>query len=324
MKSKVIAILWLGFWACMGFQAKAEVDLVRIRREMSILMSALEAALSFDETRVGETDGFQSTRDLLPTIQVKGTYLMSQGVLLTIERRSSALADLAQLETWHFASPDFGALPPMPDVPDWDSDDYEDELEEYQDALEEIQEALSDAEKILRQHMEHYAEYYRLRQPEELQKQLRELGRSHRDQVEQYRQELKAIRKQIADTEAMDDEDRERLLVEIRQHRDSLERTRSGYAQRIQELEQREWEAWKQDKSRLERDLIDSLCSYGATLTALPDNQHLSVIVKGVGQGPDAMEADLVYVFRKQDLLDCREGRLTWKDLLERSASYAL
>ncbi len=89
--------------------------------------------------------------------------------------------------------------------------------------------------------------------------------------------------------------------------------------------EQRYVQRWHEDVLVFEQNLYVALCSYGSTLRALPDNESISVILKGLG-GDDANSSrrpDKVHVLSKNDVLQCQAGEIGVAELRDRSTQYS-
>ncbi len=67
------------------------------------------------------------------------------------------------------------------------------------------------------------------------------------------------------------------------------------------------------------------MCNYGSTLRALPENESISVILKGLGE--DEVNAnrrpDKVHVLSKIDVQQCQSGEIDVAELESRSAQYS-
>ncbi|MFK7865014.1 MAG: hypothetical protein AB8B95_12405 [Pseudohongiellaceae bacterium] len=69
--------------------------------------------------------------------------------------------------------------------------------------------------------------------------------------------------------------------------------------------------------------LFETLCTYGATLSALPADENLSVILKDLGAETDRSTlSDKVHVVAKRELQKCQSGEIDSAQLLAGSSSY--
>jgi len=89
--------------------------------------------------------------------------------------------------------------------------------------------------------------------------------------------------------------------------------------------EQRYVERWHEDVSEFEESLYIAMCNYGATLRELPNDESISIILKGLGED-DAnsnRQPDQVHVLSKIDVQECQNGAIDVAELRERSTQYS-
>jgi hypothetical protein len=97
------------------------------------------------------------------------------------------------------------------------------------------------------------------------------------------------------------------------------------------ELQARSEQAQKEYAVRLEQDieafevkLFATLCTYGATLRELPNNESLSIILEDLGDETErSKQSDKVHVVAKADLLKCQSGEMNAVSLLAESTTYS-
>lgn len=73
--------------------------------------------------------------------------------------------------------------------------------------------------------------------------------------------------------------------------------------------------------SAFERTLAETLCTYGATLKSLPNDEHISFVLKGSAID-DTGTRDKVYIFDKASLMTCQKNNKA-SDLLSQSLTYS-
>lgn len=96
------------------------------------------------------------------------------------------------------------------------------------------------------------------------------------------------------------------------------------------ELQARSEQAQKEYVVRLEQDiqafeakLFTTLCTYGATLRELPNNESISIILEDLGDETErSKQSDKVHVVTKADLLKCQSGEMDAISLLAESTTY--
>ena len=97
------------------------------------------------------------------------------------------------------------------------------------------------------------------------------------------------------------------------------------------ELQARSEQAQKEYGVRLEQDieafevkLFAILCTYGATLRELPNNESVSIILEDLGDETErSKQSDKVHVVAKADLLQCQSGEMDAVSLLAESTTYS-
>jgi hypothetical protein len=97
------------------------------------------------------------------------------------------------------------------------------------------------------------------------------------------------------------------------------------------ELQARSEQAQKEYAVRLEQDieafevkLFATLCTYGATLRELPNNESVSIILEDLGDETErSKQSDKVHVVAKVDLLKCQSGEMNAVSLLAESTTYS-
>ena len=97
------------------------------------------------------------------------------------------------------------------------------------------------------------------------------------------------------------------------------------------ELQARSEQAQKEYAVRLEQDieafevkLFATLCTYGATLRELPNNESVSIILEDLGDETErSKQSDKVHVVAKADLLKCQSGEMDAVLLLAESTTYS-
>lgn len=97
------------------------------------------------------------------------------------------------------------------------------------------------------------------------------------------------------------------------------------------ELQSRSEQAQKEFAVRLEQDieafevkLFATLCTYGATLRELPNNESVSIILEDLGDETErSKQSDKVHVVTKADLLKCQSGEMDAVSLLAEATTYS-
>ncbi|MEQ8314309.1 MAG: hypothetical protein RL839_01795 [Gammaproteobacteria bacterium] len=93
--------------------------------------------------------------------------------------------------------------------------------------------------------------------------------------------------------------------------------------QRAAEAERDYAQAWQRDLTLFRDSLYQTLCEYGTTLEDLPDNESVTVILKGLGEdSEDNRRTDQIHIVAKARILACARGELDAEGLQAQSTSY--
>lgn len=121
------------------------------------------------------------------------------------------------------------------------------------------------------------------------------------------------------------------LQQSVEKLRIEIERLRLEAVDKAAELQQRNEQArlryaaqWREKVLVFENDLFATLCDYAATLRELPDDEFVTLVLRGLGniENEGAM-TDKVHVVRKPELLACQSGAIDAASLMQGAASYS-
>lgn len=94
--------------------------------------------------------------------------------------------------------------------------------------------------------------------------------------------------------------------------------------ERSRVAEQEYAESWEQEVAVFEVNVYSAMCDYGSTLHLLPDDEHVTVILTGLGvDSGESRRSDKLHVFNKSDLVSCQNGEINAHSLQERSRQYS-
>ena len=80
---------------------------------------------------------------------------------------------------------------------------------------------------------------------------------------------------------------------------------------------------WNDSVAELEDNLYSTMCAYGATVKALPDNENITIVLAGLGGDSETnTKADKIHVLSKSDLLSCQSGAIDAAELVTQSKQY--
>lgn len=156
-----------------------------------------------------------------------------------------------------------------------------------------------------------------------------------REQLAQRLGEAEALRQEIREraiqTDAIPSEEiqanweqaREQLEVQVAALREQIAEQAQVLQQRNAVLEAERLAQWQRDVADLEDQVFAVVCDYASGLRTLPDDEHLSLKMVGLGGQPeDGRRPDRMHVFARSDLLACQRGDLDPQGLRSRATSY--
>lgn len=109
----------------------------------------------------------------------------------------------------------------------------------------------------------------------------------------------------------------------------ALAPVREAAANRASELSalaaqaKREREAqWQQELVAFETNLFGLVCNYAGALRTLPDDERLTLVLKGLGEETDSRRKDRIHVLSKRDMQGCLQGELAGEQLQSSARTY--
>ena len=324
-------------------QAPNDEQLEEMRRSIDVFSGVLRETLGFNERR-----GMFSPR----AGDVQGSYLAGQGIVLelvtplqsyrsaasmqslnsALEELSSQLGDL--MSSGLVARPDFDELRESMAM-SLRSDEiaafYREQMQQLSALLDlpEIERALTSAAASA-QNLSNLGDM----DPETAERMNQQM-QALRTQLRQHLVEAEALRREIRERAAQADvipseevragweQAREQLEVQVAALREQIAEQARALEQRNEALRAERLAQWQRDVLALEEQVFMVLCDYAAGLRTLPADEHLTVMLTGLGaQAGDGRRPDRVHVFDKADLLACQRGDLQPGDLRSRAVSY--
>jgi len=96
--------------------------------------------------------------------------------------------------------------------------------------------------------------------------------------------------------------------------------TLQDQAVQARELGERQW---LQELAAFESTLIGLVCDYSGGLRALPGNEHVTVVMKGLGEDTSERREDRILVLRHADALRCLQREITVQQLQDTARIYS-
>ncbi|WP_416305456.1 hypothetical protein [Neptunicella sp. SCSIO 80796] len=285
--------------------AHSATNMTELSKDLAIMSSILKTAL-----QQGNDDKGIRFRDL------DVSYLADQGVVFEVNTTSGG---------WNFSF-DFGdimnVLPVAPPAPVVDSsfekrfvinideDDYKREVEmaveHAQDAMREARDQLRELRNRERELSWEQREYERRRRDIEFEK-------SHADEEDrkELEQEIKELDKEQKQLETK--------RQEIDKYATEIEKEQQKQVKATKEAQEKYYKAFL---ARFEENVADVLCKYGAGVKSMPDDEHVSFVLNGFGEGTSRSRQDKIYVFKNKDIKSCVAEKIDTNKLLANAQTY--
>ncbi len=327
---------------CVQSTHAQEADLAEIQRSIEIFSGVLREGLELN-TRAGIFSPFSGS--------VQGDYYMRQGVVLEVV---SPLANSRSVFSWQSfesklqqLSGQISNLANTPRVPPPDleamresmalslrasaaQDTYRDFLESIRnnDFSKEVEEALARAsESALSLHELGKIDDARLNALMAQVSDIRSNIGNRIGAIAQLRDELGQAAQSTSNSDSIDMqsfEQRWQAIVAEVEPVLAAAREQAAQLSAQAELAKQEREVqWQGELQSFEQKLFALVCDYGAALRALPDNEHLTLVLKGLGSENENRREDRIHVLAKEQLQGCLQGSVSSSALQSGALTYS-
>lgn len=297
--------------------AQAQINLEQLEKEIVILNRVMKTAL-------GDEDDHRYSHHLnhaLGLDDMGSTYLQGQGVVMYLSLENN---DFHEFEHFRFVIPEIGNIH-IPDFNmvingvDYDPDDPDEYNEEVREELEELVEEIAEQSiDVAEDVMESLGDGYFNNRDE-----MREVRKKYTEQTRELRERTRTLRRELRNGKGeISKEEQERLRKEIDALRAQVEQQTKEMTSRMEALRKEQLAEHGKRLNDFEGRLIDTLCEFGGSLRTLPDNEHLTIILRNADRTGERTR-DRIYVFRKSDLIACRNGSITKDQLMKKGNIYA-
>ncbi len=159
--------------------------------------------------------------------------------------------------------------------------------------------------------------------------------RTYTDEVRESAGDVRELRRRVRDLElaqrSADGAEAEAIEKELAQARQDLEETqqalevaraeiheaRQQVHKKVEVRKAERAEKLQQHLASFEQTMASTLCDYGRTLRALPENEHVTFVLEGAGEEQQGGK-DKIYIFSKRQLENCESP----SDLLTKANTY--
>jgi hypothetical protein len=289
--------------------------LERIQRDMNIMTKILETSL-------------EQGRDA--NVRIEGFYLANQGMVFNINANNRFNFDLNDRSF----VPRAPVIPPIVFPENARAFISEEELEEIEEqAMAAAESAMEMAEVSIDFISDSdWSQYTNQERSEQkvIQKSMRDETRALERQARQLERDVREIERKLRDAQFEDElkdaketEKVKSLKQEMSKLTDALTKVATKIQQKSEVLrkkaeEIRNKELDKQKKALAETETVISqtVCDFGSGLRSLPDNQHISFNIEG--------KVDHLYIFTKQNIMQCANGKINATKMLDNAIKYTL
>ncbi|CAM3861521.1 MULTISPECIES: hypothetical protein [Pseudoalteromonas] len=293
------AIITVIAFASGNLQAQTPAELAAIQREVGIMENILSSALQQDTDKKIRA--------------ISANYLVEQGVVFELDVRG--------ISRWQtiFSSVPNAPLPPLPDI-DFSNVNVEfisEQVEVFSEqAVESSREAYQQAMEVMREGAERVREI--AEQERDVSRDLRELEREKRDLEFASRHDNSAAEKELEQRKKALEKD----IAKLEKQQTTLTKQQQQLRQDIQakQAEREKQQAAEQQKlqTQVNTSISLTLCDYGSGLRSLPNDEHVSFIIKGLADN----NKRLIKIFNKADIKKCVVGDIKASDLALKAISY--
>lgn len=303
MKKSILALSMVALGTSLFSHAATQY--AELSKELEIMNSVLATTLK------------QSSQS--EAIRFRGldtSYLAGQGVVFEITTSRGAWGLGLDLRQFIPAAPE-APIPPIIIGDDGHSVSIEFE-ESWERVVEEsvrgLEEAFRDASEQLRDVRSDSRELsWEMRELERRKRDLDfELRKADEERQREAREELQEIEQALAKLASKQSE--------LEQYASTIESERKA---KIAEQQRAREAADKAFLASFEEQVGDALCRFGAGLRALPEDEHISFVLKNFSADSQRQSQDRVYVFAQKSVKSCVQERINASKLLENATVYA-
>ncbi|MFT6529424.1 MAG: hypothetical protein ACJAZB_001067 [Psychrosphaera sp.] len=289
----------------------------RIQRDMNIMTKILETSLEQGRER---------------NVRIEGVYLANQGMVFNVDPS----------HRFHFDMNDRNFAPVMPTAPIAPvviNDDARKYLSEQE--IEEIEEeAMAAAESAMEMAEisidfisgSDWSQYTNKERTEQrvIQKAMRDETRALEREARQLERDVREIERKLRDAEfegELQDAKESEKVKSLKKEMNKLTDALTKVAGKIQEksdalrkkaeaIRNKELEKQKKALAETEKVISQTVCDFGSGLRSLPNDQHISFNIEG--------KVDRLYIFTKQNIMQCGDGKINAAKMLENAIKYSL
>ncbi len=150
----------------------------------------------------------------------------------------------------------------------------------------------------------------------------REVAKDRAKLMKDVQEKRRDAMKKLHEDKALSDAERQKLRDQAKSLAERIQSEGKAMRDRMDKLRAESDQKWGERFRPFVDEFLGAVCEYGASLKSLPANERLTVVFRNADRA-GGQARDLVYVFTKNDLLACRDGKLDAAQLKERAVRYS-
>ena len=252
--------------------------------------------------------------------QIETSYLAGQGAVFTFSVRGQSGNWVREIET--LVEGLVGAVPPAPPAPSANSFSDVDDI-----VFEAAREWEAYAEETSHRFSQAFADNNsRLRDLRNMQREIaweaREVERELRDITFELRHADEARKKELLVQKEQSEEQFKALEAKEKSMKDELKAIEKEQTQQMEARKAQQQQAYKTFLAGFESGMSETLCRFGSGLRGLPENEHISMVLKDFEISESRERKDRIYVFTRADIVRCVQEKIDADKLLTNANVY--
>lgn len=256
---------------------------------------------------------------------IETSYLAGQGAVFTLNVRGQSSSWIRDIETMVeglvVMTPPAPPEPPTPNLTG--------SLENIDDIVFEATrewEAYADATSM--RFAEAFSESHeRVRDLRAMQREMawesREAERELRDITFELRHADEERKKELLAEKEMSQQKLAKVEAKAKSMKEELKALEKQQEKQLAERKEKQQQAYKRFLAGFEVGMSDTLCRFGSGLRGLPDNEHISMVLKDFDSSENNQRKDRIYVFTRTDIVKCVQEKIDANKLLANADVYS-
>ena len=150
----------------------------------------------------------------------------------------------------------------------------------------------------------------------------REAERELRDIAFELRHADEARKKELLAQKAESTELLKQLEAKEKSMKDELKAIEKEQTKQMEERKAKQQQAYKTFLAGFESGMSETLCRFGSGLRGLPENEHISMVLKDFETDESRERKDRIYVFTRADIVRCVQEKIDANKLLSNANIY--